>query len=104
MSSKTTEAKAADKSQSLVTSAATNVGSGERGERMKGSDILIKALEREGVEIIFAYPGGASMEFHQSLTRSKIRTVLPRHEQGGAFGAEGYARATGKAGVCMATS
>jgi acetolactate synthase-1/2/3 large subunit len=44
------------------------------------------------------------MEFHQSLTRSKIRTILPRHEQGGAFAAEGYARATGKAGVCMATS
>jgi acetolactate synthase-1/2/3 large subunit len=90
-------------SQRLVTSSPTNVA-GERGERMKGSDILIKALEREGVEVIFAYPGGASMEFHQSLTRSKIRTVLPRHEQGGAFAAEGYARATGKAGVCMATS
>lgn len=71
---------------------------------MKGSDILIKALEREGVEVIFAYPGGASMEFHQSLTRSKIRTILPRHEQGGVFAAEGYARAKGKAGVCMATS
>src|SRR3954469_4600345 len=76
----------------------------ERGERMKGSDMLIKALEREGVEVIFAYPGGASMEFHQSLTRSKIRTILPRHEQGGSFAAEGYARATGKVGVCMATS
>ena len=71
---------------------------------MRGSDILVQALEREGVECIFAYPGGASMEFHQSLTRSKIRTILPRHEQGGAFQAEGYARATGKAGVCMATS
>ncbi|HYE31289.1 MAG TPA: biosynthetic-type acetolactate synthase large subunit [Methylomirabilota bacterium] len=71
---------------------------------MKGSDILIKALEREGVEAIFAYPGGASMELHQSLTRSKIRTILPRHEQGGSFAAEGYARASGKAGVCMATS
>ncbi len=71
---------------------------------MRGSDILVQALEREGVEAIFAYPGGASMEFHQSLTRSKIRTILPRHEQGGAFAAEGYARATGKAGVCMATS
>ena len=54
-------------------------------------------LEREGVDTIFAYPGGASMEIHQALTRSKkIRTVLPRHEQGGAFAAEGYARATGK--------
>jgi acetolactate synthase-1/2/3 large subunit len=77
---------------------------GELGPRARGSDILIQALEREGVECIFAYPGGASMEFHQSLTRSKIRTILPRHEQGGAFAAEGYARATGKAGVCMATS
>ena len=77
---------------------------GELGPRMRGSDILVQALEREGVEHIFAYPGGASMEFHQSLTRSKIRTILPRHEQGGSFQAEGYARATGKAGVCMATS
>src|SRR5688572_10462784 len=77
---------------------------GELGPRMRGSDILVQALEREGVEHIFAYPGGASMEFHQSLTRSKIRTILPRHEQGGSFQAEGYARASGKAGVCMATS
>ena len=72
---------------------------------MLGSDILVKALEKEGVDTIFAYPGGASMEFHQALTRSKqIRTILPRHEQGGSFAAEGYARATGKVGVCMATS
>ena len=63
----------------------------EIGPRMKGSDILIKCLEREGVDVIFAYPGGASMEFHQALTRSKIRTILPRHEQGGVFMAEGYA-------------
>ena len=72
---------------------------------MLGSEILVEALEREGVDTIFAYPGGASMELHQALTRSKkIRTILPRHEQGGSFAAEGYARATGKAGVCMATS
>ncbi|MBN2505907.1 MAG: biosynthetic-type acetolactate synthase large subunit [Verrucomicrobia bacterium] len=72
---------------------------------MQGSEILIEALEREGVDTIFAYPGGASMEVHQALTRSKkIRTVLPRHEQGGAFAADGYARASGKVGVCMATS
>src|ERR1043165_5212898 len=77
----------------------------ELGQPMSGSDILVAALEREGVDTIFAYPGGASMEIHQSLTKSKqIRTVLPRHEQGGAFAAEGYARATGRAGVCMATS
>ncbi|HEY5910243.1 MAG TPA: biosynthetic-type acetolactate synthase large subunit [Verrucomicrobiae bacterium] len=71
---------------------------------MSGSQILVACLEREGVDTIFAYPGGASMEIHQALTRSKIRTVLPRHEQGGAFAAGGYARATGRAGVCMATS
>jgi acetolactate synthase-1/2/3 large subunit len=76
----------------------------EIGEPMLGRDILVRALEREGVECIFAYPGGASMEIHQSLTRSTIRTILPRHEQGGSFAAEGYARATGKPGVCMATS
>src|SRR5215475_11438472 len=71
---------------------------------MSGSEILVACLEREGVDTIFAYPGGASMEIHQALTRSKIRTILPRHEQGGAFAAEGYGRATGKPGVCMATS
>jgi acetolactate synthase I/II/III large subunit len=76
----------------------------EIGQPMLGRDILVRALEREGVEVIFAYPGGASMEIHQSLTRSTIRTILPRHEQGGSFAAEGYARATGKPGVCMATS
>ena len=76
----------------------------ELGPNMSGSEILVACLEREGVDTIFAYPGGASMEIHQALTRSKIRTVLPRHEQGGAFAAEGYARATGRAGVCMATS
>ena len=77
----------------------------ERGELMPGAEILVKCLEKEGVEWIFAYPGGASMPMHQALSKSdKIRTVLPRHEQGGSFAAEGYARATGKAGVCMGTS
>ncbi|CAN5339857.1 biosynthetic-type acetolactate synthase large subunit [soil metagenome] len=77
----------------------------ERGELMFGAEILVKCLEREGVDTIFAYPGGASMPIHQALTRSsKIRTILPRHEQGGGFAAEGYARATGRAGVCMGTS
>ena len=72
---------------------------------LTGAEILVKCLEREGVDTIFAYPGGASMPVHQALTRStQIRTILPRHEQGGVFSAEGYARATGKAGVVMATS
>lgn len=77
----------------------------ERGKVMNGAEILVECLEREGVEVIFAYPGGCSMPIHQALTKTKkIRTILPRHEQGGVFAAEGYARATGRAGVCMATS
>ena len=73
---------------------------------MSGADILVKSLIDHGTEIIFAYPGGASMPLHQALTRYKdrLRTILPRHEQGGTFAAHGYARSTGRAGVCMATS
>jgi acetolactate synthase-1/2/3 large subunit len=71
-----------------------------------GADILVQSLINHGVDVIFAYPGGASMPLHQSLTKfkDKIRTILPRHEQGGGFAAQGYARSTGKPGVCMATS
>ena len=75
------------------------------GRPMKGRDIIVKALENEGVTVIFGYPGGASMESHQGLTQSKkIRMVLPRHEQGGSFAAGGYARSSGEIGVCLATS
>jgi len=71
----------------------------------KGSDILVQALEREGVDTVFAYPGGASMEIHQALTRSTtVRNILCRHEQGEIFAAEGYAKSTGRVGVCIATS
>jgi acetolactate synthase-1/2/3 large subunit len=71
-----------------------------------GADILVQCLLNHGVEVVFAYPGGASMPIHQALTRvsPRLRTVLPRHEQGGGFAAEGYARTTGKVGVCLATS
>ncbi|MAR12456.1 MAG: acetolactate synthase, large subunit, biosynthetic type [Blastopirellula sp.] len=73
---------------------------------MNGADILVKSLVNHGVDVIFAYPGGASMPLHQALTRFKdqVRTILPRHEQGGTFAAQGYSRTTGKVGVCMATS
>ncbi|HEV3144189.1 MAG TPA: biosynthetic-type acetolactate synthase large subunit [Gemmataceae bacterium] len=73
---------------------------------MSGADILVECLLRQGVETVFAYPGGASMPIHQALTRyaDRLRTILPRHEQGGGFMAEGYARSTGKVGVCVATS
>ena len=79
---------------------------GQYGKPMKGADVVVDALIREGVDVIFAYPGGASLELHQSLVKreKEIRTILPRFEQGGGFMAHGYARATGKAGVCMATS
>nr|BBL52537.1 acetolactate synthase [Pontederia korsakowii] len=74
-------------------------------EPRKGADILVEALEREGVTDLFAYPGGASMEIHQALTRSpSITNHLLRHEQGEAFAASGYARSTGRPGVCIATS
>jgi acetolactate synthase I/II/III large subunit len=71
-----------------------------------GSDVVVQSLVNHGVEIIFAYPGGASMPLHQALTRFKdqIRTILPRHEQGGGFAAQGLARSSGQPGVCMATS
>jgi acetolactate synthase-1/2/3 large subunit len=73
---------------------------------MSGADILVQCLVNHGVEVVFAYPGGASMPIHQALTRfsKQLRTILPRHEQGGGFAAEGYARSTGKVGVCVATS
>lgn len=71
-----------------------------------GADIVVQSLVRHGVDTIFAYPGGCSMPLHQALTRVKdqLRTILPRHEQGGAFAAQGLARSTGKVGVAMATS
>ena len=93
--------KSPSKKSKSIRSASTN----ERGVVMNGAEILVASLEREGVDYVFAYPGGCSMPIHQALTKSKkIRTILPRHDQGGGFAAEGYARVTGKAGVCMATS
>jgi acetolactate synthase-1/2/3 large subunit len=73
---------------------------------LSGAQILVQCLLNHGVDVVFAYPGGASMPLHQALTRvtDQLRTILPRHEQGGGFAAEGYARSTGKVGVCMATS
>ena len=73
---------------------------------INGANILVEALIHQGVECIFAYPGGASMPLHQALIRNvdRLRTILPRHEQGGGFAAQGYARSTGRVGVCMATS
>ena len=72
--------------------------------RTYGAKALVKTLEKMGVEIIFGYPGGANLPIYEALASSSIKHVLARHEQGAAHMADGYARATGKVGVCMATS
>jgi acetolactate synthase-1/2/3 large subunit len=70
-----------------------------------GAQILCESLVREGVEVIFGFPGGALLPLYDILPQyPKIRHILVRHEQGAAHAADGYARATGKAGVCLATS
>ncbi len=72
---------------------------------LAGSHILCEALVREGVEVLYGYPGGAIMPFYDALTSyPTLHHVLTRHEQGAAHAADGYSRATGKVGVCVATS
>ncbi len=72
---------------------------------ISGAEALIESLKKEGVEYIFGYPGGAVLPIYDVLYREKdIRHILTRHEQGAAHAADGYARTTGKIGVCMATS
>jgi len=72
---------------------------------VKGSQALIESLKREGVDVIFGFPGGVVIPIYDALFDCKeIRHILVRHEQGAAHMADGYARATGKVGVCLATS
>ncbi len=71
---------------------------------MSGSQILLECLVRENVDCIFGYPGGVTLPFYDALYDHPIRHVLVRHEQNAAFAAEGYARSTGRVGVCCATS
>ncbi|MVA75628.1 acetolactate synthase large subunit [Auraticoccus sp. F435] len=73
-------------------------------ELVTGSQSLVRSLERVGVEVIFGIPGGAILPAYDPLFDSSIRHILVRHEQGAGHAAEGYAMATGKVGVCMATS
>lgn len=74
-------------------------------DKIIGARLLVELLEERGVEIAFGYPGGAILPFYDELYHSKkIKHVLVRHEQGAIHMAEGYARATGKLGVCIATS
>ncbi len=75
-----------------------------QSENLTGADLLLEALKREEVEVIFGYPGGAVLPIYDKLYDSKILHVLPRHEQGGIHAAEGYARISGKPGVVIATS
>ena len=71
---------------------------------LSGAQALVKALERENVEVIFGIPGGATLTFYDALKDSSIRHVLARHEQSAAHMADGYARASGKVGICTSTS
>ena len=74
------------------------------GKKLSGSRILCECLMREGVEVIFGFPGGVVLPLYRTLAEYPIHHVLVRHEQGAAHAADGYARATGRAGVCLSTS
>src|SRR3989337_2581191 len=72
--------------------------------KMSGAKALIESLEQQNVKAIFGILGGANLPIYDALCDSKIRHILSRHEQGAAHAADGYARASGKPGVCFATS
>lgn len=76
----------------------------EPGQMIRGADAVIKVLAAHGVTTVFGYPGGAIMPIYDALYGSSVEHLLSRHEQGAAFAAVGYARASGKTGVCFATS
>src|SRR5436853_7710891 len=69
-----------------------------------GAKVVLECLAREKVDVIFGYPGGVTLPLYDALYDHQIKHVLVRHEQNACFAAEGYARATGKVGVCCATS
>ena len=73
---------------------------------LNGSEIVLECLKEQGVDTVFGYPGGAILNIYDELYKQsdKIHHVLTSHEQGASHAADGYARATGKVGVCMATS
>jgi len=71
---------------------------------LSGAEILLECLRQEGADVIFGYPGGQALPIYDALYSSKIRHILTRHEQGAVHAADGYARATGKVGVCLTTS
>lgn len=75
-----------------------------KSNHMNGAEFLIQSLEKQGVEYVFGYPGGTIMPVYDALINAKFTHILPRHEQGGIFAADAYARVSGKPGVCLATS
>jgi acetolactate synthase I/II/III large subunit len=79
-----------------------SMSEGKKG--LMGATVLLNALQQEGVDVIFGYPGGVLLPLYDALLDSPIRHVLARHEQGVVFAADGYARVSGKVGVCLATS
>jgi acetolactate synthase I/II/III large subunit len=93
------------KSESTVTGGAlTDLKPEQRAEALRGAQLLAKALRAEGVDVLFGYPGGANLEIFDVLREFGLRCVRTEHEQGAAHAAQGYARASGKVGVCLATS
>ncbi|MDA8403721.1 MAG: biosynthetic-type acetolactate synthase large subunit [Desulfobacteraceae bacterium] len=72
--------------------------------KLTGAQILLTMLKLEGVDTIFGYPGGVVLDIYDELSRADLRHILVRHEQGAVHAADGYARATGKVGVCLVTS
>ena len=74
--------------------------------KINGSQIFVEVLVEQGVDTIFGYPGGAVLDIYDALYKNsdRVRHILTAHEQGAAHAADGYARATGKTGVCLATS
>jgi len=86
------------------TSHATRASAASTPARLTGSEILWATLEGEGVDVVFGYPGGAILPAYDALKKFPIRHVLVRHEQGASHAADGYARASGKVGVAVATS
>jgi acetolactate synthase-1/2/3 large subunit len=93
------------KSESTVTGGAlTDLKPEQRAGALRGAQLLVKALRAEGVDVLFGYPGGANLEIFDVLQEFGIRCVRSEHEQGAAHAAQGYARASGRVGVCLATS
>jgi len=72
--------------------------------KLTGAQIFFECLKREGVEVIFGYPGGAVLDIYHEMPNHDIKHILVRHEQGAAHAADGYARASGRVGVCLVTS